>query len=57
MVFCFYFLQLLSSFFYWQVFINLQPEKYDINQYKGFFMEKMAQIRQISKSNNNNKFQ
>jgi hypothetical protein len=26
---------------------KIQPEKCDFNQFKGFFMEKMVQIRQI----------
>jgi hypothetical protein len=37
-------------FFYWQNFAKFQPEKYDFEQHKGFFMrKKMAQIRQILK--------
>jgi hypothetical protein len=30
-------------------FAKFQSEKYDFNLYKGFSMEKMAQIHQISK--------
>jgi len=40
----------LELFFYWRIFANFRPEKYDFDQYKGFFMEKMAQIRQISQN-------
>jgi hypothetical protein len=29
--------------------MKFQPETYDFDLYKGFSMEKMAQIRQISK--------
>jgi hypothetical protein len=35
-------------------FAKIRPEKYDINLYKGFFMEKLAQIGQISKKNKSN---
>jgi hypothetical protein len=31
------------------VFFLPGPEKYDFNLYKGFFVEKMTQIRQILK--------
>jgi len=34
----------------WTLFIKFQPEKYDFNLYKGFFIEKMANIHQISKN-------
>jgi len=36
-------------FFLWRDFAKFPPEKYDFDLYKGFFMEKMTQIRQISK--------
>jgi len=29
---------------------NFQPKKYDFDQYKGFFIEKMAQICRIFKN-------
>ncbi len=32
-----------------QNFVKFQPKKYDFNLYKGFSMEKMAQICQILK--------
>jgi uncharacterized protein YwgA len=35
-------------------FAKFQAEKYDFDLYKGFFVEKMAQIRQISKKPNPN---
>jgi hypothetical protein len=38
-----------SVFFLKQKFAKFQPEKYDFNISKGFFMEKMAQILQIVK--------
>ncbi len=38
-----------SVFFYWRIFAKIRPEKYDFDQYKGFFIGKMVQIRQISK--------
>jgi hypothetical protein len=34
-----------------QNFTKFHPEKYDFNICKGFSMKKMAQIRQISKTN------
>jgi len=37
----------LKFFFYWRIFAKFRPEKYDFNLFKGFFMWKMAQIRQI----------
>jgi hypothetical protein len=33
-------------------FTKFQPGKYDFNLYEGYFVEKMAQIRQISKEKN-----
>jgi hypothetical protein len=36
-------------FFYWRIFGKSRPEKCDFDQYKGFFMGKIVQIRQISK--------
>ncbi len=36
-------------FFYWRIFAKSLPEKCDFDQYKGFFIGKMVQIRQISK--------
>jgi hypothetical protein len=36
-----------AVFFFWQKFAKSQPEKYDFDISKGFFMEKMAQILQI----------
>jgi hypothetical protein len=39
-----------QRFFYWWIFAKFQPEKYDLNLCKGFFlMKKTAQICQISK--------
>jgi hypothetical protein len=38
-----------SSVFFWLTFAKYQPEKYNFNLNKGFFMEIMTQIRQISK--------
>jgi hypothetical protein len=35
--------------FFWLTFAKYQPEKYNFNLHKGFFMERMTQIRQISK--------
>lgn len=40
---------LIECFFYWQFFAKFQPEMYGFNLYKGFFMERMAHIRQILK--------
>jgi len=40
---------LIQCFAYWQIFAKFQPEKYD---FKGFFIEKMAQNYQISKEKN-----
>jgi hypothetical protein len=37
-----------------QNFAKFQPEKYDFDLCKGFFMEKMTQSRQISKKKNPN---
>jgi hypothetical protein len=37
-----------------QNFAKFQPEKYDFDLCKGFFMKKMTQIRQISKKKNPN---
>jgi hypothetical protein len=39
----------MQCFFYWRIFAKIRPEKCDFDQYKGFFMRKMVQIRQISK--------
>jgi hypothetical protein len=39
------------SFFIWQNYAKFEPEKYDLNLLKGFFMKKIAQIGQISKKN------
>ncbi len=36
-------------FFLLASFAKIQPEKCDFDQYKGIFMGKMVQIRQISK--------
>ncbi len=36
-----------AVFFFWKKFAKFQPEKYDFDISKGFFMERMAQIRQI----------
>jgi hypothetical protein len=41
-----------SVFFIWRDFAKFRPEKYDFALYKGFFIEKMTQIRQISKEKN-----
>jgi hypothetical protein len=41
--------RLTQRFFYWRIFAKSLPEKYDFNLQEGFSMEKMAQIRQISK--------
>ncbi len=38
--------------FYWRVFAKIRPEKYDFELCKGFFMEKINQIRHISKRKN-----
>ncbi len=39
-----------QRFFYWQIFIKFQPQKHDLDLYKGFLMEKMNKIRQIWKT-------
>jgi hypothetical protein len=39
-------------FLFWWNFIKFQPAKYDFDLYTGFFMERLAQIHQISKENN-----
>jgi hypothetical protein len=36
-----------SVFSFRQIFAKVQPEKYDLDLYKGFFMEKMTQNDQI----------
>jgi hypothetical protein len=38
-----------QCFLFWRNFSKFQGEKYDFNLYTGIFMEKMAQICQISK--------
>jgi hypothetical protein len=38
-------------FFLWQNFAKFQLENYDFDLFKGFSMEKMAQIFQILKNN------
>ncbi len=49
--------------FFWKIFVEFWPEKYDFNLHKGFLMKKIAQIRQILKKKNSkfsefyNKFQ
>jgi hypothetical protein len=42
-----------SVFFNWRIVAKLRPEKCNFNQYKGFFMEKMDRISQISKEKKN----
>jgi hypothetical protein len=32
------------SFFCWQIFIQFQPEKYDLNQYKDFSQKKWPKV-------------
>jgi hypothetical protein len=39
-----------QRFFYWRIFTKFQPQKYDLDLYKGFFLEKMNKIRQIWKT-------
>jgi len=39
-----------QCFFYWWIFAKFRFEKYDFTLYKGFFMEKKIQIRQILKN-------
>jgi len=39
-----------QSFFYWRIFTKFQPQKYHLDLYRGFFMEKMNKIRQIWKT-------
>jgi hypothetical protein len=39
----------LQCFIYWRIFAKIRPKKCDFDHYKGFFMRKMVQIRQISK--------
>jgi hypothetical protein len=36
-----------QCFFLFEISPNFEPEKYDFDLYKGFSMEKMAQIRQV----------
>ncbi len=43
------FVDFCAVFFYWRIFGKSRPEKCDFDQYKGFFMGKIVQIRQISK--------
>jgi len=43
------------SIFEW-IFAKFQPEKCDLDLYKGFLMEKMTQIPQIFCGKNNSKF-
>ncbi len=38
-----------QCFFHWWIFAKFRFEKYDFTLYKGFFMEKIIQIRQILK--------
>jgi uncharacterized protein YwgA len=42
----------VGNVFLAQNLAKFRPEKYDFNLYKGFFMEKMAQICQISNEKN-----
>jgi hypothetical protein len=40
---------MIQCFFEGRNFAKFQPEKYDFSLYKGFFIEKLAWIRQILK--------
>jgi argonaute-like protein implicated in RNA metabolism and viral defense len=44
-------LEAVLSVFLREIFAKFRPEKYDFHLFKGFFNEKMTQIRQISKKN------